>query len=60
MDIAKVFGELLREGRIKKSISQEEFSYRSNLDRTFIILLETGKRQQSIKTLFMLSNALEI
>lgn len=60
MDIARIFGELLREERIKKSITQEELSHLCELDRTYISLLERGKRQPSIKTLILLSNALDI
>lgn len=60
MDIEKAFGEILKRERTKKSLSQEELAYLSDLDRTFISMLERGKRQPSLKTIFVLTSALGI
>tara|TARA_Y100001954_G_C15661548_1_gene528018 strand:- start:711 stop:962 length:252 start_codon:yes stop_codon:yes gene_type:complete len=57
--IAKVFGEVLREIRTEKKVSQEKLAEYCELDRTYISLLERGLRQPSITTLFKLSKALE-
>lgn len=59
MEIDKAFGEVLKQIRVHNSISQEELAYLSNLDRTFISMLERGKRQPSLKTIFVLADALE-
>lgn len=59
MEINKAFGEVLKQKRVHNSISQEELAYLSNLDRTFISMLERGKRQPSLKTIFVLADALE-
>jgi len=60
MEIEKAFGTVLKQARNKKLLSQEELAYLSDLDRTYISLLERGKRQPSLKTLFMLASALEV
>lgn len=60
MDIEKAFGQILKQERIKKAFSQEELAYLSDLDRTFISMLERGKRQPSLKTIFVLTSALGI
>lgn len=59
MEIDKAFGEVLKQKRVRNSLSQEELAYLSNLDRTFISMLERGKRQPSLKTVFVLADALE-
>ena len=54
------FGEVLRELREKKGLTQEELAADSNLDRTYISLLERGLRQPTLSTLFGLATALEV
>ena len=58
--IAEVFGQVLREVRVKQKISQEELAASCELDRTYISLLERGKRQPTITTIFLLSDSLNI
>ena len=41
-------------------MSQEALAESSNLDRTFVSMLERGLRQPSLETIWSLSNALEI
>ncbi|WP_226603243.1 helix-turn-helix domain-containing protein [Bacillus cereus] len=41
-------------------MSQEELAFNSVLDRTYISLLERGKRKPTISTLFSLASALNI
>ena len=60
MNIAKVFGAQLRVLRNERSISQEVLAAQCGVDRTFISMLERGVRQPSLKTIFALSDALEI
>ncbi len=59
MDVEKIFGEVLKQNRNAQSLSQEELAYLSDLDRTYISMLERGKRQPSLKTIFMLASALK-
>lgn len=60
MDIEKAFGEVLKIARKKAKMSQEELAYNSNLDRTYISLLERGKRKPTINTVFSIAKALQI
>lgn len=60
MTLEKAFGDVLRELRTKKGLSQESLALESELDRTFISLLERGLRQPSLNTIFQISIALEI
>lgn len=59
-NLEKLFGALLKQLRTDKGISQENLAYDSELDRTFISLLERGERQPSIATLFKLAKSLNI
>lgn len=56
--LAKKFGEVLREQRLAIDLSQEELAHRCDLDRTYISLLERGRRQPSLTTLFEISEQL--
>ena len=56
----EVFGNVLRELRMEKNISQEKLAEFCDLDRTYISLLERGQRQPTITTIFKLAKALNI
>lgn len=56
----KIFGQVLRELREDKKISQEKLAEYCDLDRTYISLLERGLRQPTLSTIFSLSKALDI
>lgn len=58
--VIEVFGNVLRELRESKQISQEKLAEYSELDRTYISLLERGLRQPTITTIFKLAKALDI
>ena len=60
MKLEFIFGDVLRELRKKCKISQEKLAQKCDLDRTFISLLERGKRQPSLTTIFKLSTVLGI
>lgn len=60
MNIEVIFGKVLRNLREEKKISQEQLAHLSELDRTYISLLERGKRRPTINTLFALSQTLEL
>lgn len=60
MDISTALSIVLKNNRIKQSLSQEELAFRSNLDRTYISLLERGKRKPTLHALFSISSGLEI
>jgi transcriptional regulator with XRE-family HTH domain len=59
-DIAKTFGEVIQELRRKRGLSQEEFGFECELHRTYISLLERGKRIPSLTTIIQLATVLKI
>jgi len=58
--IEEAFGEVIRDLRKVKQISQETLADASNLDRSFISLLECGHKQPSLVTIFQLAKAFNI
>ncbi len=60
MRLEKAFGQILRELREAKDLSQEALAFEAELDRTYISLLERGHRQPTLKTLFTLAGQLSI
>lgn len=58
--MSKRFGIILRDLRRQKRLSQAELANLSDLDRTFISLLERGVRQPTLETLFRIASALEV
>ncbi|QWG76921.1 MULTISPECIES: helix-turn-helix domain-containing protein [Bacillus cereus group] len=60
MSIEQTFDNVLQEYRLNSKMSQEELAFNSGLDRTYISLLERGKRKPTINTLFALARALKV
>ncbi|WLV24600.1 helix-turn-helix transcriptional regulator [Aciduricibacillus chroicocephali] len=60
MEIEVVFGKVLKEFRKERKLSQEELAFICGLDRTYISLMERGKRKPTITTIFVLAAGLEI
>lgn len=59
-EILDFLGEKIRELRREKGLSQEEFAFQCNLDRTYISDVERGKRNISIINLRNIADALEV
>ena len=49
--ITSKIGNRIRELRKKEGISQEKLAFKTDLDRTYIAGVESGKRNVSVKTL---------
>ena len=60
MTIEEAFGEVIRELRKANQLSQEKLAEGSNLDRSFISLLECGRKQPSLITIFQLARAFNL
>ena len=60
MNDEEIFGKIIQEERKAKKISQEKLSKLTGLDRTFISLIENGKRNPTLPTILKISAALEI
>lgn len=56
----EVFGQILREVRTERGLSQERLALESKVDRTFVSQIERGVRQPSLTTVFRLADALDI
>lgn len=56
----EIFGKILQEERKAKKISQEKLAKLTGLDRTFISLIENGKRNPTFTTILKICSALEI
>lgn len=54
------FGTLLRELREQRGLSQAQLALESQLDQTFVSLLERGQRQPTLATLFALCDAMRV
>lgn len=60
MQDEEIFGKILQEKRKSKNFSQEKLAKLTGLDRTFISLVENGKRSPSLSTILKISSALGI
>jgi len=60
MEKEEIFGKILQEERKAKKISQEKLAKLTGLDRTFISLIENGKRNPTFTTILKICSALEI
>jgi transcriptional regulator with XRE-family HTH domain len=56
----QAFGNVLRALRKEHKVSQVMLAEHSQLDRTYISLLERGLRQPSLSTVFKIGTALKI
>lgn len=56
----QVFGLVVRDLRQERGLSQEALSFACQRHRTYISLLERGKNSPSLKTLWMLAEALDV
>jgi transcriptional regulator with XRE-family HTH domain len=60
MSLERLFGQILQLARLKSGLSQEQLGFDSGYHRTYISLLERGRKSPSLKTLFRLAQALQI
>jgi transcriptional regulator with XRE-family HTH domain len=59
-NIKAICGEVFKDLRTQKGISQESLAFEAGLDRSYISKLETGVYQPSITTLFAIAQVLEV
>ncbi len=57
-DIAKRFGQRVRELRKARGLSQEAFAAECGLDRTYISGIERGRRNVSLRNIEVIAEAL--
>jgi transcriptional regulator with XRE-family HTH domain len=60
LTIENAFGNVLKQLRENNGLSQENLAFDSDLDRTYISMLERGLRKPTINTIFSISQALNM
>ena len=60
LDPAAAFGQLLRKHRVRKKMSQEALAARSGYERAFISLIELGKTNPSLRSIFDICSSLDM
>lgn len=60
MDMRKLVGRQVRRARLAKGLTQEELSARTGLTQHYISVLENGRRNPTILTLYELAQALGV
>lgn len=60
MDIIKVFGNNVRQYRMKLGLSQEKFAEKCGLHRTYISDIECFRRSISLDNIQRIADALEV
>ncbi len=58
--LERLFGQILRELRTERGLSQEELGFESNYHRTYISQLERGQKNPSLRAVFRLAKVLGI
>jgi transcriptional regulator with XRE-family HTH domain len=58
--IETAFGEVIREIRRESGLSQEQLGFDSACHRTYISLLERGKKSPTLNTIFRLAEPLGV
>lgn len=58
--LAQVFGEMIRERRLKLRISQEELAHQCDVERSYVGRIERGKSQPGLHLIFKLTDALRM
>lgn len=53
--LEQAFGYVLRKHRRALELTQEELAFETDLDRTFLSLMERGLRRPSLTTIFVLA-----
>lgn len=56
----QAFGLVVRDLRQERGLSQEALSFACQRHRTYVSLLERGKNSPSLKTLWLLAEALDV
>lgn len=60
MKDGEIFGILIKDIRRTKPISQERLAEKAGLDRTFISLIETGKRNPTLTSICKIAKGLDL
>ena len=56
--MAKTYGQTLKSIREERGLSQEELAFKTDLNRTYISLLERDRKSPSLRTVTAIATAL--
>ena len=59
LEILVSFGEVVRNARKAKGLSQEELAEKAGLHRTYIGMIERGEKNLTLSNIFKIAQALE-
>ena len=59
-DILERFGQRVRELRVKRGWSQDQFAHECGLDRTYMGGIERGERNLALRNIERIANALGV
>lgn len=59
-NLEAIIGRHIKEIRLKKGLSQDELSIETGLDRSYISMIERGKRNPTLIVIFRLCEVLDI
>lgn len=60
LDPSVAFGQLLRKHRLRQKMSQEALAAKSGYERAFISLIELGKTNPSLRSIFDICGSLGV
>ena len=60
LEITKILGEVIRDRRRSKGLSQEEFGEVAGMHRTYVGMVERGEKNITLANLVKVSQALDI
>ena len=60
MDIAKTLGEVIRNRRRERGLSQERFGELAGMHRTYVGMLERGEKNITLANIVKVAQALEM
>ena len=59
-NVQQSFGQILKEIRTNRNISQEKFALQIGMDRTYYASVEAGKRNVSLQNIKKIADGLDI
>ncbi len=58
--VLRIFGQRVKELRLAKGFSQEEFAEKINVHRTYMGFIERGERNPTLLNIYKISRALDV
>ncbi|KAF2518253.1 helix-turn-helix transcriptional regulator [Flavobacterium salilacus subsp. salilacus] len=59
-ELSLKFGQLIREIRLEKKLSQEELAYRADVHRTYVGMVERGEKNITLENIHKFCKGLDV